>query len=48
MSLSGAVAPSYSSSGAEHLERSGSFLFMEQNHLDGSLRASTTPRRRLH
>ena len=48
MALSGVVAASYSSSGALHRARSGSFLFMEQYHLDGSLRASTTPRRRLH
>mmetsp|Transcript_9405 Transcript_9405/g.21215 ORF Transcript_9405/g.21215 Transcript_9405/m.21215 type:complete len:214 (-) Transcript_9405:1844-2485(-) len=48
MALSGVVADSYSSSGALQRARSGSVLFMEQYQREGSLRASTTPRRRLH
>lgn len=48
MALSGVVAESYSSSGAEHRARSGSVLFMVQYHREGSFRASTTPRKRLH
>lgn len=46
--LSGVLVVSYSSSGAEQRARSGSFLFMEQYHLGGSLRSSTTPRSRRH
>ncbi len=48
VTFSGVLVASYSSSGAEHLDRSGSCLFMEQNHLAGSFFASTTPRSRRH
>ena len=46
--FSGVFEVSYSSSGAEHRDLSGSFLFIEQYHLDGSFFSSTTPRRRRH
>mmetsp|Transcript_10336 Transcript_10336/g.29468 ORF Transcript_10336/g.29468 Transcript_10336/m.29468 type:complete len:309 (-) Transcript_10336:471-1397(-) len=46
--LSGVCDASYFSSGAEHRARSGSFLFIEQYHLDGSFFSSTTPRKRRH
>jgi hypothetical protein len=45
---SGVCGVSYSSSGAEHFDRSGSFLFMVQYHFGGSFFSSTTPRRRRH